>query len=112
MNLFPNFFNKFVFFCLFVLIIISFQYCIVFPDIVNAVLMDEKSKEVLETPQVHLFKHENVFGNSFKDEITKVIKNLIAFIIFINVLLLLVLPTQKEKTRNCCVVKYLDSSVK
>lgn len=33
--------------------------------------MDEKSKEVLETPQVHLFKHENVFGNSFKDEITK-----------------------------------------
>ncbi len=34
--------------------------------------MDEKSKEVLETPQVHLFKHENVFGNSFKEEITKV----------------------------------------
>lgn len=29
-------------------------------------------KEVLETPQVHLFKHENVFGNSFKDEIYKV----------------------------------------
>ena len=31
-------------------------------------------KEVLETPQVHLFKHENVFGNSFKDEINKVRK--------------------------------------
>ena len=36
--------------------------------------MDEgKSKEVLETPQVHLFKHENIFGNSFKEEVTKVI---------------------------------------
>lgn len=34
--------------------------------------MDEgKSKEVLETPQVHLFKHENIFGNSFKEEVTK-----------------------------------------
>lgn len=33
--------------------------------------MEEKLKEVLETPQVHLFKHENVFGNSFKEEINK-----------------------------------------
>jgi hypothetical protein len=36
--------------------------------------MDEKSlKEVLETPQINQFQHENVFGASFKEEFIKVI---------------------------------------
>jgi hypothetical protein len=35
-------------------------------------MMDKnKLNEVLETPQVHMFKHENVFGNSFKEETIK-----------------------------------------